>query len=173
MKINPQARIPLRSEQGSVLLISIILILALIIVTLGMFNLGSTQTKIATNSADSQIAFQTAEGALAQAEANILAGNFTTSSFAAGQAGLYIFNPANAPLWTTVDWSSSGAVMSSFTGNSRTASAVIIEFLPPYIVPGQSQNSQRQTFAYRITARAVGASGGSPVVLQSTVQVQQ
>ena len=81
--------------------------------------------------------------------------------------GLYVLNTNNAPLWTTIDWNNAGAVIMSFQGSSNTQAAFIIEELPSVIQPGQS--AALQTHVYRITARAVGASGQSPVILQSTI----
>jgi len=170
MNLHARPIVSLRSQRGSVLLISVILILALTIIALGMFNLNSTQTKVATNSADAQIAFQTAESALRQTESSILLGNFSTANFAAGQAGLYVFNPAVAPLWSTVNWSNASAVIAGFQGSSSAPAGIIIELLPSFYVPGQG--STKATLVFRITTRAVGASGGVPVILQSTVQIQ-
>ena len=159
------------THRGTVLLITIMLMLMLTVLGLGLVSLNSTQTRIATNSGDAQIAFQTAEGALNQAQSNILAGNYPASSFLANNNGLYIFNPANAVLWSSVNWANSGAVVQSFQGGSKTPAAYIIELLPSVILPGQS--FKKATSVFRITARAVGPSGGAPVILQSTLQIQQ
>lgn len=169
------ARRKLRSESGSVLIVTILLLLALTIIGLSTVSLNSTQTRIATNSADQQVAFQTAEGALNQAQQAILAGvennTITVASFqesSPSSTGLYVTKQDNAPLWTTVDWSASSAVQ-SFTGKSAQPSAYIVELLPPFHLKGTSQ-SQR-TLALRISARAVGASGNSPVILQTVFQI--
>ena len=159
-----------RTQRGAVLLITVMLVLMLTILALGLVALNSTQTRIATNSADVQIAFQTAEAALNQAQSNLLAGAYPIGNFQSNGNGLYIFNPANPPLWTTILWSGA-AVISSFQGNSSTPAAYFIELLPSVVLPGQ--NMKKVTRVYRVTARGVGASGGAPVLLQATVQIQQ
>lgn len=160
-----------RQQRGSVLIITVILLLLLTILGLGTVSLNTTQTRIATNSADAQISFQTAEGVLNQAQTNIVAGDYAYANFLAGDKGLYIFDPAAAPIWTTVDWGSASAAIQSFQGKSTVPGAYIIELLPSFIRPGQSL--KKFTRVFRVTARAVGPSGGAPVLLQSTVQLQE
>jgi type IV pilus assembly protein PilX len=160
----------LSSQQGSVLITVIILVLILTVTAISEVSFNSTQTRIATNSADRQIAFMTAEGALSQGINNLLAGTYPTTGFLANTSGLFVFNPNNAPLWTTIGWTSS-AVIPSYQGNSNTQGAFFIEQLPSITLPGQ--NMSNHTWIYRITARAVGASGNSPVILQATVQIPQ
>jgi type IV pilus assembly protein PilX len=171
MNAYPSPFLPAPVQRGAVLFITIMLMLMLTVLGLGLVSLNSTQTRIATNSGDVQIAFQTAEGALNQAQSNILAGSYPANSFLANSNGLYVFNPANSALWSSVNWASSSAVIQSFQGGSKTPAAYIIELLPSVILPGQSM--KRATSVFRITARAVGPSGGAPVMLQSTVQIQQ
>ncbi|MFC5474695.1 pilus assembly PilX family protein [Paraherbaspirillum soli] len=158
------------SQRGSVLITTTILVLMLTMMALAALSLNSTQTRIATNAADAQVAFQAAEGALNQAINNVLAGNYAAGGFLANTKGLYLFSASSAPLWSSVDWTSSSAVIQSFQGGSSAPAAFIIEQLPSVIRPGQNMKTPAQI--YRITARAVGASGNSPVVLQSTVQIQ-
>lgn len=159
-----------RAQRGAVLLITVMLMLMLTILALGLVTLNSTQTRIATNSADVQIAFQTAEAALNQAQSKLLAGNYSVVNFQSNNNGLYLFNPANPPLWTTIVWSGTNTI-ASFQGSSKSAAAYFIELLPSVVLPGQ--NMKKITRVYRVTARAVGASGGAPVLLQATVQIQQ
>lgn len=158
-------------KNGSVLIITLLLMVMLTIIAVSQLSFNSTQTHIATNTADAQIAFETAAGALNDGTNNLFAGTFTTSSFLSNTKGLYNFNPNDAPYWSTVDWTNNNAVISSFQGSSLGQSAYIIEQLPSVIRPGQSMGSSTQVF--RITAHAVGASGNSAVILQSTLVIQQ
>lgn len=158
------------AEQGSVLIITLLVLVVLTIVAVAQVSFNSTQTRIATNTTDSQIAFQTAQGALNDATNNLFANTYASSSFLSNTNGLYIFNPNAAPLWTTIDWTSSSSVIKSFKGSSQAQAAYIIEQLPSVIAGGQ--NISLPTQVYRITVRAVGASGGSPVIIQSTVKIQ-
>jgi type IV pilus assembly protein PilX len=159
---------------GFVLLTALILVLILTILALAGVALNSTQTRVAANTASQDVAFQAAEGALNQGQANLLNGNYTQSGFNANTNGLYLFNQSTAPIWTTVNWSSSsGAIPVSNWGSlaSGVKAYYIIEQLPPVAIPGQSFKTPAKV--YRITAYATQASGGSPVMLQSLVQVQQ
>ena len=157
-------------QTGSVLVITLLVMLALTILAVTEVSFNSTQTRIATNSADAQVAFQTAEGALNEATNNILANTYPPASFLANANGLYLLNPNNPPLWTTVNWTNAGAVILSFQGTSNTQAAYLIEQLPSAVKAGQ--NVEIPTQVFRITARAVGASGNSPVILQSTIEIQ-
>lgn len=152
------------SQRASVLITTMILLIMLTVLALSLISLNITQTRIATNSADAQEAYQTAEGALNQASGNLQAGNYSLPAFIANTNGLYTLNSAAAPIWTTVAWSSAtGAIQCTACGASSNA-AYIIEYLPAVNVPGYGPKR-----AYRITARALGISGKSPVMLQSTV----
>ena len=155
-------------QQGFVLITVIMLTLILIILALAMISLNSTQTQIATNSADAEISFQTAEAALHQAEDTLLAGNYPTT---AGNGFYSTPNTTNVPLWTSVDWTSSAVTQTGFTGSSNTQGAYIIELLQIHTIPLGCDQKARITW-YRVTARAVGPSGKSPVLLQSTVHTQ-
>ena len=158
-------------SEGSVLIITLLLMLMLTIMAITQISFNHTQTNIAANSADAQVAFHTAEGALNEATNNVLAGTYAPTAFLDNQNGLYLPDPANPPLWTTIDWNSNSDVIKSFQGNSYAQGAYIIEQLPSVIRPGQNMNNPAHV--YRITARAVGASGNSLVILQSTEQIQQ
>lgn len=152
------------SQRASVLITTMILLTMLTVLSLTMISLNTTQTRIATNSADAQEAYQTAEGALNQAAGNLQAGDYVLADFIANTNGLYTFDSAAAPLWTTVAWNNaSGAIQCTVCGAS-SAAAYIIEYLPAVSIPGSGP-----AHPYRITARAVGISGKSPVVLQATV----
>ncbi len=158
-------------NKGSVLIITLLLMLMLTVMAITQITFNHTQTHIATNSADAQVAFQTAEGALNEATNRVLSGTYAPTEFLSNTNGLYLSNPANPPLWTTLDWNSNNAVIKSFQGKSYAQGAYIIEQLPSVIRPGQNINNPAHV--YRITARAVGASGNSLVILQSTEQIQQ
>ena len=159
-----------KKQQGSVLIITLLLMLMLTLLAITQVSLNSTQTRIASNTADTQIAFQTTEGALNEATNNLFAGNYAASDFLTNTKGLYLFNANQAPLWITIDWGNSNAVIPSFQGSSKTQADFIIELLPSIVKSGQ--NIAFPTQVYRITARAVGPSGGSAVILQTTVQIQ-
>ena len=152
------------SQRASVLIMTMILLIMLTVLALALISLNTTQTRIATNSADAQEAYQTAEGALNLAAGNLQAGNYLLSDFIANTNGLYTFSAGAAPIWTTVAWSSASGAVQCTTCGASTKAAYVIEYLPAVNVPGYWPKR-----AYRITARALGISGKSPVMLQSTV----
>jgi type IV pilus assembly protein PilX len=158
------------AQRGSVIILALMLMLMLTIMAITQMTVNTSQTRIATNMADQQIAFTTAEGALNEATNAVIAGTYTPQAFIGGTSGLYVFDPNNTAKWSTIDWSSSSSVIKSFKGSSNSQSAYIIEQLPSIIQLGQNMNSP--TRVYRITARGVGASGSSVVILQTTLQIQ-
>jgi len=164
--------LPGRSARRGFVLITVLLIVLLItVLAIAIVSLNTNQTRIATNAADSQISFQTAEGALTQASAAVLAGTYSSAQFAANTAGLYTYNAsATAPLWTTVNWNSSTAVITGFQGDASAAAAYIVEQLPSVIKPGE--DFKHPTMVYRITARGVGATSNSVTILQALVTFQ-
>lgn len=159
-----------RHEQGYILLLTMVLLIMLTVLALTDVSLNTTQTRIAANATDSEISLEKTEGALNDAINNLLNGTYNTNDFLKNSNGLYLLNPDNPPLWTTVNWSSTTSVISSFQGYSNTQASYIIEQLPSVIQPGQ--NMKTPTYVYRITARALGANGNTAVMLQSTVQIQ-
>jgi type IV pilus assembly protein PilX len=160
-----------QSERGAVLIVTLILLFVITILAVSEVSFNSILTRIATNTADAQVAFQTAEGVLNQAANQVLTGGYTLNDFTSNTAGLYLFNANNAPLWTSVSWTGSGQVVQSYQGNSNVQGAYIIEQLPSVTLPGQSMS--KPTAIYRITSRAVGASGSGAVIMQAIVQVPQ
>lgn len=156
---------------GSVLILSLMLLVMLTLMAVTQVSFNSIQTHIATNSADLNVAFQTAEGALNEATNQLVAGTIATTGFLSNTNGLYLANATNPPLFSSIDWTNPNAVIFGFQGGSSTQAAYLIEQLPSVVRPGQNMMTAAQVF--RITARAVGASGQSPVMLQSTEQLQQ
>jgi type IV pilus assembly protein PilX len=141
----------------------------LTVLGLAQVSINTTQTQIATNAADLEISFEKAEGAMNEAVNQMLANNYSTSSFINNANGLYLFDKDSPPKWQTVDWNT-GAVINSFSGSTRLQAKYIIEQLPSVAQPGQ--NMKALTRIYRVTGRAVGQNGASSVLLQSTLQIR-
>ncbi len=158
-------------QKGYILLMTLILLIILTVLALTEVSLNTTQTRVAANATDSEISFEKTEGAVNQAINYLLNGTYSANSFLQKSKGLYVFDPTAAPLWRTINWSSSSAVISGFQGNSGSQASYIIERLPSVIKPGQ--NMKTHTYIYRITARSVGASGNAAVLLQSTIQIPE
>jgi type IV pilus assembly protein PilX len=160
-------------QSGFVMLTTLIFMIMLTVLALTQVSLNTSQTRVAANQTDTEITFEKTEGAINQAINNLNNGTYLPINFLNNNNGLYMFNPNAAPLWTTINWSSAGAVINSFQGSSGPQASYIIEKLPTVSLRGQSANtSQNPTNFYRITARSLGASGNSAVVIQTTLQVQ-
>lgn len=160
-----------KKHQGYILLMTLVFLIILSVLALTEVSLNSTQTHIAANATDSEISFEKTEGALNEAINYVLNGTYSANAFQQNSNGLYVLDPTTPPLWTTVNWSSSAAVIHSFQGNSNSQASYIIEQLPSVIQPGQ--NMKMPTYIYRITARSTGASGNTVILLQSTIQIQE
>ena len=162
-------------EQGFILATALVLLVLLTMLALTAFSLIGTQTRVAANSASQQMTFQAAEGALQQAQTNLLSGAYTPAAFSANSGGLYTYDPANTAPWATVNWASSSAVIQSNSWATSLPSGInaayMIEQMPPVVIPGQSFANPARVF--RITAYATQVSGGAPVMLQGLVQIQQ
>jgi type IV pilus assembly protein PilX len=159
------------AQRGFVLITVLLLVVLMTVLAIAIVSLNTNQTRIATNAADSQISFQTAEGALNQGVQAVLNGTYSSTQYASNTAGLYTYNAAAAaPLWTTVSWGSSSAVITAFQGNASAPAAYIIEQMPSVIKPGY--DTKNPTYVYRITARGVGASSNTVTILQTLISFQ-
>lgn len=168
-----------RRQQGVALFISLVLLLVLTIAGVSAVQTTSLEERMARNSHDSLIAFQSAEAALRQAE-NWLEGNINTTAN---------FSPAGANgLWTAADfgdaevWEDAGVW--SGTGSVQvTTSIPDVAAQPRYVIEWVAtvqrtenavmmQSSYNSLFdrieVFRITARGVGGSANAQVFLQST-----
>jgi type IV pilus assembly protein PilX len=159
-----------QKQSGYILLMTLIFLIILTVLALAEVSLNSMQTRVAANATDTEISFEKTEGALNEAINYLLNGTYSASNFLQNANGFYQLDPTAAPLWTTVNWSSSKAVINSFQGNTNSQASYIIEQLPSVVQPGQ--NMKTPTYIYRITARSTGASGHTAVLLQSTIQIQ-
>lgn len=161
----------LRRGRGYALVTALILLLILAAMSVVALSLGTMQTRVAANAGNALVSFEVAEGALTSAESQLLSGSY--SDFAGNANGLYTMNPGTAPIWTTVDWTGGGAIKAPYSGNAGAPAYYLIEQLPSVSAPGQSAASQQygggapRVRVFRITARAVGANGKTPTLLQS------
>jgi len=169
---------PKQSQSGSVLIISLIVMLVLTILGVSGMKSSVMEEKMAGNMRDSQLAFQSAEATLREAEryieANIVSiNNFDTN----GSDGLY--DKSQQKLWDNISWNNSDSL--EFTNFSTNYA---INTPPRYIIQhlasqqsnvdnlnldnyGQGTGAGRVEM-FLITARAIGNSGNTVVMLQST-----
>lgn len=165
-------------QSGSVLIISLIVMLVLTILGVSGMKSAVLEEKMAGNMRDSQLAFQAAEATLREAEQyienNIVSiANFDTN----GSDGLY--DKSQTKLWNNINWTSGDSLeFANFT--SSTAVNTPPRFIIEHLASQQNNvdtlnldNYGQGTGAGRvemflITARATGNSGNTVVMLQST-----
>lgn len=172
------------SDQGSTLLMSLVLLLVMTILTV----MGGTNTmldeRMAGNTRDRQTAFEAAEAALKAAETYIENSIITTSAFDTnGTDGLY--DDSFSLLYTEVDWtSSSSANTKEAISYSSFTTTYGVSAVPKYIIEhygsvGEDADSVNldnygqgtgagKIELFRITARGVGGTDKAVVYLQTT-----
>lgn len=169
--MNTLSSISQLKQKGYILLTTLVLMIMITVMALTQVSSNTSQTRVSTNATDTEISFEKTEGALNEAINRIINSTYTTETFLRNTNGLYLFDQTAAPLWKTVNWSSTAAVINSFQGSTGTQSSYIVEQLPSVVQPGQ--NMSKPTRVYRATARSVGANGNTSIMIQSTVQIQQ
>ena len=156
-------------QSGFIIITTLILLIMITVLAVSLTARNSGQTQMVTNTTDSLISFQKAEGALNQAVSQLVKGNYTPSGFAQNSSGLYLLQSDKPPVWSTINWNSDAAIK-SFGGLVGPEAQYIIEQLPSVVQPGQSMT--RMTRIYRVTGRVVDQNGNSSVLLQTTIQMQ-
>lgn len=172
------SNLPFRTQRGSVLIISLIIMVVLTI--LGVSGMKTTQLeeKMAGNLKDSQLAFQAAEATLKQAEQYIDSNIVSISSFDDdGSDGLY--DKTEERPWETINWDDTDSIEYTNFDNSYSINSPP-RFIVQHLVSqlnnadqlnldnyGQGTGAGRVEM-FLITARATGSSGNSVVTLQST-----
>ena len=181
-------------QRGAVLYISLILLIILTIIGVVAARLQTGEAVMARNDHNHQLALQSAEAALRDAEINLAIGNWSIPQFAANANGLYVLASeaqgavaAVAPAGSIADqinWNANypapNPAALTYTGPalanapaSPILTQVIIENLPPVARAGDplcTPSNQTQSCAvYRVTAHAVGADASASATLQSII----
>ena len=165
-------------QSGSVLIISLIVMLVLTILGVSGMKSAVLEEKMAGNLRDSQLAFQAAEATLREAEQYIDDNIVSLTAFDTnGSDGLY--DESQQFLWKNINWDSSDSLEYSDFNTSYAVSSP-----PRYIIEhlstqqdnldtlnldnyGQGTGAGRVE-VFLITARATGSSGNNVVLLQSS-----
>lgn len=168
----PSSHRPIRAQRGAVLVVSLLILLVLTIIGVSGMQSSTLEEKMASNSRDRNVAFQSSEAALRDAEEYIedlvTVGGFTNAN------GLYAEiedepNPFTASTWTTSGSTRTATVPAGSAGAQYfiTRSGTIVDEslgggleLPP--------NAKQDITIFRITARGRGATTeGAEVMLRS------
>ncbi|WP_126456349.1 pilus assembly PilX family protein [Sulfuriflexus mobilis] len=168
-------------QQGAVLIISMIILLLLTILGVTSMQGTNLEERMAGNMRDRHVAFESAEAAIADAEA-FLDTIALTSAFRSNTAGLY--DGTHLDLWKTVDW----ADADKYRYASDITSSHGVGTSPKYIIeyisePTDSSDTKTNLDNYggnsggagvalfRVTARGTGGSDNSVVFLQTVYGV--
>lgn len=172
-----------KQQSGAVLLVSIIMLLAITMMSIVGMKSAILQEKLSAGSMDQNIAFQAAESALRDAEVYIDTSLDANANFNANcTRGLCFPSTTTTSVWQSItDWQTSNLpiVYGSKTKTSAIADVAaqpryIIEILPD--LPVTSGNSNQigasgggaiTNTAFRITAVGWGKRSTTPIMLQS------
>ena len=171
------------NQRGVALVMALVFLTLLTIIGVTAMGTTSLEEKMATNTRDRNLAFQSAETALLAAETWISGLAAEPGTWADATKGRYAFDSAlTTPIWESVVWSGANVVVypctpddgnpndsSSCVGGTRTTISKVMT-QPKYIVErmGPVDFSAPNTIAYRITARGTGSSDAAVTMLQST-----
>ena len=173
-------------QKGLVLFIALVMLLVLTVIGVSSIQTSSLQGIMVRNSRDHLLAFHSAEAALSAGEQRLNALTDFDDFATAGDETL----PEPSVLRTSEVWESSSfwsgsssAEVLSITSNSQTnlseapryvierLSTLFVEENPAVIPEGYLSPPPEEVAVFRVTARGVGASSGSVVILQSTYGV--
>lgn len=191
---------PVRAQQGSVLAVSLVILLILTVLGVNSMSALTLEERMANHARQSMVASQSAEMAVRAAEvwlaANVNAAN--VSQFWAGNPGLYSrFTSINAPAFDVFDdgaWTDANSLLVSAVAgidpvaiNPNGAKDQLVAQNPRYIIEYlgrvsedasqdsldivNSQQPDVRDYAFRITAVGWGENTNARYLLQSTFRV--
>jgi type IV pilus assembly protein PilX len=174
---------PLKNQTGVVLMVSLIMLLLLTLIGVTGSQITGFEEKMAGNSIDRNIAFQAAEAALAAAEAVVTSSPFDCTNGRYKAFDSDCNNVADVlPVWESNGcWSPGTIPLKSVAYTAGTLQGVlaapryIIETLPGFTCSNAASATctgvgEKKYYHYRVTARALGGSDSSVVMLQSIFQ---
>ena len=152
-------------QTGAALIVSLLLLI--VVTILGISGMRSTtlEEKMASNMHDVQLAFHAAESALREGEGKLQLPTLPAFNDTNG------YYQPDALLWQTIDWDpANGDVIAVNTSyDVAEQPSFYIEEMPATSFGGSIEaGASLTTGTYRITARGVGGSSTSQVILQET-----
>ena len=170
-------------QSGAALIVSLIMLLLLTMIGIFAMRTGVMEEKMAANQIDRDIAFKAAEVALRAGEGTVL--NWVNLPICSdtGAPGCWTkqsMDPVGTdatPWWLQRNaawWTANGTAATQPQGAVRPPRYVIEEIIKPGNSNGNKPRDQQQGGAkfYRVTARGVGGSVQSVVLLQSVVRMR-
>ena len=173
-------RTNMKQQSGAALIVSLILLIVLTVLSIAAMQGTTMQERMAGNYRDTNQAFQAAEAALREGEAELLAAVVGPFNSTGGPGGMYtpLDESGSQFIWDAIagdDWKpvNNPNEFGGVVDNLRYP-GYIIEEMAPYQIPGGSLASDEplpDSRYYRVTARGYGAAG-SEVILQSSYRRQ-
>lgn len=161
---------PARSERGVALITGLIFMVILTLLSMAAMRTTLLEEKMAGNSRDIDLAFQSAEAALRAGE-QVLNGA-TLPTFAATGAYLTASNTRSySPYWIqTHNWTSDSVALSTVPTGAYSAPLYVIEQMASVSGGGFSLKAGPivESGIFRITARGVGGNSNTRIYLQET-----
>jgi len=164
--MNPiQLIAPPSRQRGVTLIVALIFLAILMLLGVTVAQTSSMEERMAGNTRDRDLALQSAEAALMAADIAMkalpkdAAGSITTT-FDGSTPGYVAYDPANAgdaAYWNAYDWENESQ-------SADTELSQVVE-QPRYVIEKLPDVATTQRF--RVTARGVGASDGTVVILQA------
>lgn len=164
---------PLHTQNGVALIVSLIILLILSILGVQSLQTSTLEEKMAGNFRDNKVALEAAESALLAGEAWVDSLTVHPDENDTGTNGIWTFGKANIKDQTF--WDNATQVDTGLTG-LHTQPSYVVEYRgitsavtngSPERGQNQSSSSEPDLYNYRITARGLGGSGNSEVILQS------
>lgn len=171
-----------KRQSGTVLVISLIMLLLLTMIGVTGSQVTSLEEKMTGNMRDRNLAFQAAESALREGEALAAASAPTLACPGANPPGFFMPRDANCDgtientnVWDSIDWNTQSLGYDGVTNPLVDLSAnprfivedmgvICVSVTLPCPVADQRRN-------YRVTSRATGRTTDAVVILQSTIQI--
>lgn len=178
MKRNLSTRAP-KKEKGVVLFMSLVMLLIITVLGLSSVQTTSLQERMARNSRDSNLAFQSAEAAIKAAESivNAYVVEDSFDSLVGSESGLFFETGYNSTQnWVGFDWESGNYYSAAAIEGTAAVPKYIVEVVKTVVAYddtlnlnniGQDTGSGR-THIYRITAYGTGGTSNAHVMIQST-----
>jgi type IV pilus assembly protein PilX len=165
-------RIPRRSrESGLVLIVSLVMMLMMLIIGMAGMNETVLQERMAGNMKDRNHAFQAAEAALRDGEAELQRATLPNFN-GTDKAGFIqpVDEPGKAETWNTYTWATSNSQGYSGLTGLYADPRYVIEELPAVLSPDESASfgAVPEASHYRVTAKAWGGTADAIVFLQTT-----
>lgn len=150
------------SQRGVTLIVALIFLAILMLLGVTVAQTSSMEERMAGNTRDRDLAFQAAEAALKDAETDLP--GLVANAFDGSTVGLIAYNSATAntsAYWNTYSWDSASQMASTSLPHVAGQPRYVIEKLPDVA----------STKRFRVTARGVGASTDTTVILQAGYEI--